>query len=165
MPIQNATEPYLPATGESQHGRKNPWVRAIVYLVLITVLGLIAWRVYQNKQKTAANSASQAAALLARPVPVQVAPAEQKPMPIYLTGLGTVTPYYTVTVKARGVTAFTLLLSPDQFDLDQPITVVVNGHAAPGSKVEKSVRTLMKWAAADNDRTMLFGAELRINLR
>lgn len=101
MPIQNATEPYLPATGESQHGRKNPWVRIIVYLVLITVVGLIAWRVYQNKQKTAANSASQAAALLARPVPVQVVPAEQKPMPIYLAGLGTVTPYYSVTVKAR----------------------------------------------------------------
>jgi membrane-associated protease RseP (regulator of RpoE activity) len=71
----------------------------------------------------------------------------------------------TVTVKARGVTAFTLLLSPDRFNLDQPITVVVNGHSAPGSKVEKSVRTLLKWAAADNDRTMLFGAELRINLR
>ncbi|HEX7138728.1 MAG TPA: PDZ domain-containing protein, partial [Vicinamibacterales bacterium] len=71
----------------------------------------------------------------------------------------------TVTVKTRGVTAFTLLLSPDQFDLDQPVRVVVNGHPAPGSKVEKSVRTLMKRAAADNDRTMLFGAELRINLR
>src|SRR5262249_23310710 len=48
----------------------------------------------------------------------------------------------TVAVKTRGVTAFTLLLSPDQFDLDQPVTVVVNGHTAPGSKVEKSVRTL-----------------------
>jgi hypothetical protein len=71
----------------------------------------------------------------------------------------------TVTVKTRGVTAFTLLLSPDQFDLEQPVTVVVNGHNAPGSKVEKSVRTLMKWAATDNDRTMLFGAELRVNLR
>ncbi len=55
----------------------------------------------QNKQKAAANSVSQAAALLARPVPVQVVPAEQKPMPIYLTGLGTVTPYNSVTVKAR----------------------------------------------------------------
>jgi hypothetical protein len=70
----------------------------------------------------------------------------------------------TVTAKTFGVTAFTLLLSPDQFDFNQPITVSVNGHPAPGSKVQSSVRTLMKWAAADNDRTMLFGAELRINL-
>jgi len=102
MPIQNATEPTLSKAGESQPpGRKNPWVRIVVYLVLAVAVGLIVWRVYQNKQKTAANTANQAAALLSRPVPVQVIPAEQKPMPIYLTGLGTVTPYYTVTVKAR----------------------------------------------------------------
>ena len=102
MPIQDATETYLPKTSESQPpGRKSPWVRVVVYLVLAAAVGLIVWRVYQNKQKTAANTASQAAALLGRPVPVQVVPAEQKPMPIYLTGLGTVTPYYSVTVKAR----------------------------------------------------------------
>lgn len=101
MSLQNATEPYLPKTGDSQPGHKNPWVRVIVYLVLLTAVGFIVWRVYQNKQKNAANTANQAAALLSRPVPVQVVPVEQKPMPIYLTGLGTVTPYYSVTVKAR----------------------------------------------------------------
>ena len=102
MPIQNATEPYLPKTSEAQPpGPKSNWVRVVVYLVLASVVGLIIWRVYQNKQKTAANTANQAAALLNRPAPVQVVAAEQKPMPIYLTGLGTVTPYYSVTVKAR----------------------------------------------------------------
>ena len=102
MPIQDATEPYLPKTSELQPpGHKNTWVRVVVYLVLAAAVGLIVWRVYQNKQKTAANTANQAAALLNRPVPVQVVAAEQKPMPIYLTGLGTVTPYYSVTVKAR----------------------------------------------------------------
>jgi multidrug efflux system membrane fusion protein len=102
MPIQNATEPYLSKTSELQPpDRKNSWVRAVVYILQAAALGLIVWRVYQNKQKAASSSASQAAALLARPVPVQVVPAEQKPMPIYLTGLGTVTPYYSVTVKAR----------------------------------------------------------------
>jgi multidrug efflux system membrane fusion protein len=64
-------------------------------------LGLIIWRVYQNQKQSAAASASQAAALLNRPVPVQVTAAEQKPMPIYLSALGTVTPYMSVTVKAR----------------------------------------------------------------
>jgi multidrug efflux system membrane fusion protein len=102
MPIQDATEPYLPKTSESQPpSQKRGWVRFVVYLVLAAAVGLIVWRVYQNKQKTAANTANQAAALLNRPVPVQVVPMEQKPMPIYLTGLGTVTPYYSVTVKAR----------------------------------------------------------------
>jgi multidrug efflux system membrane fusion protein len=72
-----------------------------VYLVLASVLGLIVWRVYQNHQKSDAAAANQAAALQGRPVPVQVVPAEQKPMPIFLEALGTVTPYMSVTVKAR----------------------------------------------------------------
>ncbi len=38
---------------------------------------------------------------MGRPVPVQVTPTEERPMPIYLTALGTVTPYMSVTVKAR----------------------------------------------------------------
>lgn len=102
MPIQNATETYLPQSSQVQPpGRRNPWIRVVVYVVLLAVVGLIVWRVYQNHQKAAANSASQAAALMSRPVPVQVVTAEQKAMPIYLTGLGTVTPYYSVTVKAR----------------------------------------------------------------
>ncbi len=102
MPIQNATEPSLQRTGETEpSGHKNTWIRVVVYLVLAAAVGLIVWRVYQNKQKNEKNTANQAAALLSRPVPVQVTPAEQKPMPIYLTGLGTVTPYYSVTVKAR----------------------------------------------------------------
>jgi multidrug efflux system membrane fusion protein len=72
-----------------------------VYLVLVAAVGLIVWRVYQNKQKAADATARQSAALMNRPVPVQVVPIEQKSMPIYLTGLGTVTPYNSVTVKAR----------------------------------------------------------------
>jgi membrane fusion protein, multidrug efflux system len=100
MPIQNATEPDLSKTGES-HPRKSPWVRLFIYFILIAAGAFIGWRVYQNKEKANANTAHQAAALANRPVPVQVVAAEQKPMPIYLTGLGTVTPNFTVTVKAR----------------------------------------------------------------
>ena len=70
----------------------------------------------------------------------------------------------TVTAKTRGVAAFTLLLSPDQFDFDRPITVVVNGKTVHNAKVNKDVRTLEKWAGIDHDRTMLFGAELKIKV-
>ena len=100
MPIQNATEPDISKTGESQP-HKSPWVRLFVYFILIAAGAFIGWRVYQNKQKSEANTAHQSAALMNRPVPVQVVPAEQKAMPIYLTGLGTVTPNFSVTVKAR----------------------------------------------------------------
>ena len=68
----------------------------------------------------------------------------------------------TVTASTRGVKAFTLLLSPDQFDFSRPIVVQVNGRAAFDGRVERSVATLRKWAARDNDRTMLFAAEITI---
>jgi multidrug efflux system membrane fusion protein len=81
--------------------RKGSWIRVVVYLVLICALGLAVWRIYQNQLAAKNQASSQAAALLSRPVPVQVAAVEQRPMPIYLTALGTVTPYFSVTVKAR----------------------------------------------------------------
>jgi multidrug efflux system membrane fusion protein len=84
-----------------QPAHKSSWVRIVVYVVLIVVLSLIVGRIYQNQKQNAANTASQAAALLGRPVPVQVTAAEQRPMPVYLTALGTVMPYMSVTVKAR----------------------------------------------------------------
>jgi hypothetical protein len=68
----------------------------------------------------------------------------------------------TVTARTRGIKEFTLLLSPDQFDFDKNVKVVVNGRVAFDGRVEKSLDTLKKWAARDNDRTMLFGAELKI---
>jgi hypothetical protein len=68
----------------------------------------------------------------------------------------------TVTVKSRGVREFTLLLSPDQFDFGSSVKVVWNGRVAFDQRVEKSVATLTKWAARDNDRTMLFAAEIAI---
>ena len=70
----------------------------------------------------------------------------------------------TVDASTSGVGTFTLLLSPDQFDLSRAITVVVNGHTAFEGVVQKDVRTLLKWAAQDNDRTMLFAAELHIDV-
>src|SRR5262249_26998803 len=70
----------------------------------------------------------------------------------------------TVTAKTHGVRAFRLLLSPDRFDFDQPVTVIANGRTVFNRRVTKDLRTLLKWAAVDNDRTMLFGAEIDIDL-
>ena len=70
----------------------------------------------------------------------------------------------TVRATTRGVAAFTLLLSPDVFDLSRPITVVADGRTVFNGPVRKSVETLVSWAAKDNDRTMLYGAALPIAL-
>lgn len=70
----------------------------------------------------------------------------------------------TVRLKTRGVADLTLLLSPDVFDFAAPIHVVANGKDVANARVEKNVATLLKWAARDNDRTMLVAAELHITL-
>lgn len=71
----------------------------------------------------------------------------------------------TVEASTKGVATLTLLLSPDKFDFAKPVTVVVNGKKAFEGRVERSVKTLLKWAAVDNDRTMLYGAELKVKVR
>jgi hypothetical protein len=71
----------------------------------------------------------------------------------------------TVRAATRGVAAFTLLLSPDVFDFSKPIVVIADGKEAFNGLVKKDVATLLRWAARDNDRTMLFGAELAISVR
>ena len=54
----------------------------------------------------------------------------------------------TVTAATRGVKAFTLLISPDQFDFNQNIVVRVNGRVAFDARVEKSVETLAQVGGA-----------------
>ena len=67
-------------------------------------------------------------------------------------------------VRTRGVQTFTLLISPDVVATGKPIRVTVNGKSVHDAMVKKEVATLMKWAARDQDRTMVYGAELHINV-
>lgn len=70
-----------------------------------------------------------------------------------------------VQLVTRGVSELTLLFSPDAFDFSLPITVTANGRVVAEKRVDLSVATLMKWAARDNDRTMLFGAEMQVAVK
>jgi len=70
----------------------------------------------------------------------------------------------TVKADTQGVTSFTLLLSPEHFDFKQPVRVIANGREVFHARIEPSVATLLKWAAHDNDRTMLYAAEVKIKL-
>ena len=67
-----------------------------------------------------------------------------------------------IAVVTRGVRRYTLLLSPEQFDFTQPLRVTTNEVLSFEGMVEPSPETLLRWAARDRDRTMLFGAELEI---
>jgi hypothetical protein len=70
----------------------------------------------------------------------------------------------TVRATTTGVAEYTLLISPDRFDLTRPLTVVTNGHVSFAGMVEKSLPILLKWASRDDDRTMLFGAEIHVRV-
>jgi hypothetical protein len=65
-------------------------------------------------------------------------------------------------VKTRGVQAFTLLLSPEVIDFSKTVRVTVNGKVAQDAIVKADAATMLAWAARDQDRTMLYGAELHI---
>jgi membrane fusion protein, multidrug efflux system len=102
MSTEVSPESYLHTYNASEQppARHGAWLR-VVGLIVVICLGVVVWRIYQNQKQSAESGASQAAALQGRPVPVQVTPAEKRPMPIFLSALGTVTPYMSVTVKAR----------------------------------------------------------------
>jgi multidrug efflux system membrane fusion protein len=91
------THAALPAPEDGKGGV----VRTIlVILVIAAVVGGVVWKIRSNSAtQTTTNTRLNAAG--DRPTPVLIAAVQQKTMPIYLTALGTVTPYYSVTIKTR----------------------------------------------------------------
>lgn len=69
-----------------------------------------------------------------------------------------------VSVATRGVRRYTLLISPDQFDLSKPFRITTNGRLSFDGYLEADLDVLMKWASRDNDRTMLFLTEITIDV-
>ena len=72
----------------------------IVVLVIALAVGAAIWKIRKNSQEQVTQG-QKMAAMQDRPTPVQVVAVQQKTMPIYLTELGTVTAYNTVTIKSR----------------------------------------------------------------
>lgn len=69
-----------------------------------------------------------------------------------------------IQVISDGVSAFRLLLSPEVIDFTQALTITVNNDIKFQGMLEPSVETLLDWAAKDNDRKMLYTAEILIEL-
>jgi dienelactone hydrolase len=68
----------------------------------------------------------------------------------------------TFTARSRGTREFTILLSPDAVDFSRPVIVRVNDRTVFDGVVTRDAAVLLKWVARDDDRTRLYGAELRI---
>jgi multidrug efflux system membrane fusion protein len=72
----------------------------IVLLVIALAVGAAVWKIRKNTEEQTSQG-QKMAAMQDRPVPVQTVAVQQRTMPIYLTQLGTVTAYNTVTVRSR----------------------------------------------------------------
>ena len=68
----------------------------IVGLIVLAIAGLFVWRVVHHRME-----AAKAAAAGPPPVPVVTTEAVKEEVPIYLTGIGSVVPAQSVTVKVR----------------------------------------------------------------
>jgi membrane fusion protein, multidrug efflux system len=73
---------------------------AWVWIVLLVVVGLVGFRIYQGKQ-SAAQAAKQKEAAAQRGVPISTTTATKGSIGVYINALGTVTPVYTATITSR----------------------------------------------------------------
>lgn len=91
-----------PADPAANAAKQSKSKRAFVWLMILAVAGGGAWYL-SSKGTLAAGPAKSAPGGQAagRPVPVVAAKARSGDIGVYITGLGTVTPIYTVTVKSR----------------------------------------------------------------
>jgi multidrug efflux system membrane fusion protein len=96
-----------PAHVDSSHqlpehagGSSSGLRKLIIVVIILAVAAFVAWRIYVNKQDTAVE-ANKAAAAANRPIPVQVVQVQQQTVPVFLSALGTVTAYNSVTINTR----------------------------------------------------------------
>ncbi len=97
-PAHMLPEHASPTAGGSSRGSKIRTV--IILLVIALAIAFVVWRILSNR-KAQDKEANRAAAAANRPIPVQVAAVQQQTVPVYLTALGTVTAYNTVTLHSR----------------------------------------------------------------
>ena len=91
-------------TMESNHQPDNrpffkKWWVWFILISLIAAGGFVAWKIQQVSSTAAAGKPG--AKVLSLATPVFVSPARQGDMNVYLTGLGSVTPLNSVTVRSR----------------------------------------------------------------
>ena len=101
LPAPAKAQKLLPASTEPVKSNRGGTWRKIVLALVLVALGLFAYFRIRNNKKEQSETAQKAVQQANRPVPVTVTPVASRTMPIYLTALGTVTAYNTVTVKSR----------------------------------------------------------------
>lgn len=79
------------------HKKRRWWI----WLLILVVLGVAVWYFRGAAEKQAQKTSAAARARGGQSTPVSVATAQNGNLPVYFTGLGTVSAFYTVTVHTR----------------------------------------------------------------
>ena len=91
----------LPASTEPVKSNRGGLVRKLILILVLLAAAVFAYFRIRDNKKEAASTQQKAIQQANQPIPVTVSPVASRTMPIYLTALGTVTAYNTVTVKSR----------------------------------------------------------------
>ncbi|MFZ0211704.1 MAG: MdtA/MuxA family multidrug efflux RND transporter periplasmic adaptor subunit [Candidatus Acidiferrales bacterium] len=97
-PAENRKTPLSQELALSPHKKHRWWV----WVLIVVILGVAVWYFRGVAQKQSQTASASARAKLGNvAIPVVVAVAQKGDLPVYYTGLGTVTAFYTVTVHTR----------------------------------------------------------------
>jgi multidrug efflux system membrane fusion protein len=117
-PPKPAARPAVePMAVPASHGRTRWWVWLLMVVVVVGLGALLFWRIRAAKANAAAGADAHKGG--GRGLPVVVATARRGNLPVYLYGLGTVTPLKTVNLLTRVDGAITEI----HYDEGQPVKV------------------------------------------
>src|SRR5438094_3016493 len=97
-PIPNKLPAVTPPTKNSQPVRRRRWLLGLLSVIALIGAAAFLRDRFSNAQPAGGRQRPGAGAQL---VPVVTATAKSGDMNVYLTGLGSVVPYNTITVKSR----------------------------------------------------------------
>ena len=97
-PPEDSPTKVAPVEKPPTHRRR--WLYAAI-LVVLTLAGLFWWYEHAKSAAAAKAASAKAKSAAAAGVPVVAAQAQTGNIGVYVTGLGAITPIYTVTVKSR----------------------------------------------------------------
>jgi multidrug efflux system membrane fusion protein len=81
--------------------RRQPMARVALLAFLLLAIGATAWALVERRRSAATSAAAAASAANTRVIPVLTARSVQRDVPVWLEGLGSVSAFYTVTVKTQ----------------------------------------------------------------
>jgi multidrug efflux system membrane fusion protein len=86
---------------DQQTKHSSPVTRVVLLVLLVVVVGGIAWIFHARTKAATVAAAAASSAAANRTIPVLTAEVAQRDVPVLLEGLGSVTAFYTVTVKTQ----------------------------------------------------------------